>query len=104
MSDAYLEHFGVKGMRWGVRKGHSEVEPKTPMSKRTKVAVGVSTGLAIATGAAFVASSLMNSGSKSASSLPRYSTGNLDKVTRLMEDVLIKSAMQKSVKFPDYKW
>ena len=104
MSDAYLEHFGVKGMRWGVRKDHSAGEPKTPMSKRKKVAVGVSTGLAIATGAALVASTLMSSGSVSTSSLPRYNSGNLDKVTRLMEDVLIKNAMQKSVKFPDYKW
>ena len=35
MSDVYLEHFGVKGMRWGVRKRQEPVSTgvaKTPMS------------------------------------------------------------------------
>lgn len=35
MSDVYLEHFGVKGMRWGVRKKQEPVSTgvaKTPMS------------------------------------------------------------------------
>ena len=35
MSNVYLEHFGVKGMRWGVRKKQEPVSTgvaKTPMS------------------------------------------------------------------------
>ena len=33
MSDAYLEHFGVKGMRWGVRKDKQKAE-RTPEQAR----------------------------------------------------------------------
>ena len=39
MSDAYLEHFGVKGMRWGVRKddqGYSKKEVNRDAKTRQK--------------------------------------------------------------------
>ena len=40
MSNVYLEHFGVKGMRWGVRKKQEPVSTgvaKTPMSSDAAV-------------------------------------------------------------------
>ena len=46
MSDVYLEHFGVKGMRWGVRKKQEPVSTgvaKTPMSSDATLASKIST-------------------------------------------------------------
>ena len=48
-----LAHFGVKGMRWGVRNASSNTspsEPKKRMSNKKKAAIGISI-LAVGTAA-----------------------------------------------------
>lgn len=35
--DELLEHYGVKGMHWGVRKNRSDSGPSSPDAKRAKV-------------------------------------------------------------------
>ena len=37
MSDAYLEHFGVKGMRWGVRKDKQKAERTPEQARAAKI-------------------------------------------------------------------
>ncbi len=58
MSDTYefLEHFGIKGMRWGVRnKSNYRVShPSSKFNKKKKVAIGIGVGSA-AIGATFAA-------------------------------------------------
>lgn len=45
----FLAHYGVKGMRWGVRKSNSESNNSTPStSSKKKTAAKVATGVAIA--------------------------------------------------------
>jgi len=53
LDDELLIHFGIKGMRWGVRKERRSGRSGSskPMSTRKKVAIGVATGVAIAGGA-----------------------------------------------------
>lgn len=50
--EAYLEHFGIPGMRWGVRK---QSQPGFHLTKKQKIA-GVAAGTAIAAGAVITAS------------------------------------------------
>lgn len=51
--DSYLEHYGVKGMKWGVRKKRNRSDtPKKPRSKmspekKKKILKGVAAGVAI---------------------------------------------------------
>lgn len=70
--DEFLEHFGIKGMRWGVRKERSSSnEPKPPLDKKAlvkKVAIGVGV-IAVAVGAAYAAKSISQSGNVPVSSL-----------------------------------
>lgn len=33
---AYIEHFGIKGMRWGHRKAYKKTQPKEPIVTTTK--------------------------------------------------------------------
>lgn len=74
--DIFLEHFGVKGMKWGKRKRRDEAaraerfsqKPyKRKMSPGTKMAIAAS----VAVGGAVVASMLKNSGGMKVSSLPK---------------------------------
>ncbi len=55
--DIYLEHFGIKGMQWGVRKSKtsSSKGTKGKINTKKKVAIGVGVGITIAAGSAFVA-------------------------------------------------
>ena len=62
MSDAYLEHFGVKGMRWGVRKDKQKVERTPEQARAAKIERNARIGVLIAGGAAFVASQLVARG------------------------------------------
>jgi hypothetical protein len=53
ISDTTLEHFGVKGMKWGVRKDRSSKstgEAPKRTSRKKKIAIGVGAGM-LATGA-----------------------------------------------------
>jgi hypothetical protein len=54
--DTFLEHYGVKGMRWGVRNksNYSVSHPSSKFSKKKKVAIGIGVGSA-AIGATFAA-------------------------------------------------
>lgn len=74
--EVYLEHFGVKGMKWGVRREKSETQsntdqtPKKDNSSRNKK---IAAGVAVAAGAIAVAAILKRSGGvdiKSLSELP----------------------------------
>lgn len=50
--EEFLSHYGVKGMRWGVRKDRtSSDKPKEPWSTKKKVVVGVGSAAVVATGA-----------------------------------------------------
>ena len=65
--EAYIEHFGVKGMRWGVRKDRSsgDVMDKRPMDKKEvakKIAIGLGV-LTVAVGAAYAGKTLSQNGS-----------------------------------------
>lgn len=64
-----LEHSGVKGMRWGVRKAESTGgdKPKKSLGKKVAIGAGVVT---LAAGAGFVAYTLKKSGAIPVSSLP----------------------------------
>ena len=64
-----LTHFGVKGMRWGVRKDKQKAE-RTPEQARTaKIERNARIGILIAGGAAFVASQLVARGKIKISSI-----------------------------------
>jgi len=60
--DEVMEHVGVKGMHWGVRKSSSSSSSSKPtMSTKKKVAVGVGVGV-LAVGAAAAAVALSKHG------------------------------------------
>lgn len=66
----FLEHFGVKGMRWGVRKerdssGSDGSSEKKGLSNKQKAAVIAGSAVLVAAGALFVASKMRNSGNSS---------------------------------------
>jgi hypothetical protein len=84
--ETYLEHYGVKGMRWGQRRaGRKQTKParkalakkrkkeaRANRSKNEKIASAVVTNIRVAPVALMVAGAIMNSsGSQSASSIPR---------------------------------
>lgn len=54
--EAALEHYGIKGMRWGVRKERttSSTPPSAKKKAVTRAAVGISS-ITLAAGAGFVA-------------------------------------------------
>ena len=57
-----LEHFGIKGQKWGVRRNRtSSNTPKTPMSRKKKVVIGVGVA-AVAVGVAATAYYLHKNG------------------------------------------
>ena len=73
--DDYLAHFGVKGMRWGVRKNRNSVQTtkssqtKPKMSRNKKVAIAASVGI----GAAAVGLALKRHNKKTVVALPSWS-------------------------------
>lgn len=65
LDDALLAHFGIRGMKWGIRRDRESSGssgPSKPMSTKKKVAIGVATGVAIAGGAVAVAYMLKGRG------------------------------------------
>lgn len=70
-----LAHFGVKGMRWGVRNETSSVskEPKKRLSTKKKVAIGVGV---LAVGTAVTLAVLGKHGNLPIKSIPTYVTSN----------------------------
>ena len=65
-AEEFLEHYGVKGMKWGVRKKNdsSSNSPKKRSKAKTAVKVG-----AVVVGTAAIATVIAKSGSKPASSM-----------------------------------
>lgn len=63
--EVYLEHFGKKGMKWGVRKDSSS-DSKRVSNKKKAVAVGV-----LVVGAAFTIAVLKKNGNTPISSIPK---------------------------------
>lgn len=55
--NVYLEHFGTKGMRWGVRKHRDEAERAARFSDKTKrnlkIGAGVATAAALTVGTVY---------------------------------------------------
>ena len=47
-----LYHYGVKGMKWGVRKQASQFRSKHQLNKRQKIALGIAIGLGVVSGGA----------------------------------------------------
>lgn len=65
MSQVYtnsLTHFGVKGMRWGVRKDKKKTERTPEQARAAKIERNARIGILIAGGSAFVASQLVARG------------------------------------------
>lgn len=77
-ADDFLEHFGVRGMRWGVRRNNDAQESQSFASKHKK---GIAAG-ALAVGALGVGVILKRSGSTSLSSLHTVNTRDFSMVTR----------------------
>lgn len=62
----FLEHSGVKGMRWGVRKKANESNSKlSPQAKRNlKIVAGISAGAAVLAGSIFVSHHMSSNGAR----------------------------------------
>jgi hypothetical protein len=89
-----LEHFGAKGMKWGVRKEQatsgSGPTVKKGMSTKKKVAIGVGVGVAVA-GSAFVAHKLKQSGHLPVSPLSNRHPMEVKKLLQEHGDVKLSS-------------
>ena len=91
-----LEHFGTKGMHWGVRKQRSSSSTaRTPMSKKKKVAIGVGI-LGVAAGAGFVAYKLHKNGK-----LPLSRASKMYKHTPVVHPPRIKIAPKADIIRPE---
>lgn len=62
----FLEHFGVKGMKWGVRTDSKQSSNRTPLSSNQKRVVA---GTAVTVGAAATVAILKVSGNRRAASV-----------------------------------
>lgn len=63
--DDFLEHFGVKGMKWGKRKSKKKRTLSEQMDRNEKimkVTSGVTLGLGVATGALFASNLVKKQG------------------------------------------
>lgn len=69
VADEFLAHYGVKGMRWGVRRVDPATGKPRQLSDRQKTALKVAGGTAVAVGAATTAYLLTRNGSAKASSV-----------------------------------
>lgn len=78
LEDDYVEHFGTKGMKWGVRKKSSSGGEKKGMSDKTKKRVKIGVGAAVVVGAAAAAIILSRNSGRSVGSL-NSSTKNVGK-------------------------
>ena len=65
-NEDFLEHFGVKGMKWGVRSDSKQSSNRTPLSNNQKRIVA---GSALAFGAAATVAILKVSGNRRAASV-----------------------------------
>jgi hypothetical protein len=75
-ADDVLEHFGIRGMKWGHRKQRSSSSKYgSGTSKKKKVAIGAGIGLAVI-GAATAAAVLHSRGSVPVSSISSSSSRN----------------------------
>ena len=82
--EAFLEHVGVKGMKWGTRNNRLNKTTKEKSAGNKKIAAGV----VIGAGALFVTYLLRKSGKKDVSSLPNISKNfDTEKLNRHLRDM-----------------
>lgn len=88
--EEFLSHYGIPGMKWGVRKAKSERTPeeKANRSERNKKIVKISAVTAIAAGSAFAVYQLNKSGKKKVSTLNK--AYDLDEMNAKLKDAFDK--------------
>jgi hypothetical protein len=68
--DSYiLEHYGVKGMHWGIRRDLDERGEKKPLSRKAKVGIGLGLAAVTAVGVVATAKVISSSGNTNVSAL-----------------------------------
>lgn len=88
--EKFLSHYGVPGMKWGVRKAKTErtSEEKAEQSARNKKIVKVSAVAVVAAGAAFAAYKINKSGKKKVNALNKHY--DLDEMNAKLKDAFGK--------------
>lgn len=79
----FLEHFGVKGMRWGVRRRNSSNENRSSRSKTSRNLGLIGAGGILAAGAAFAARTLSRRGNIPVSQASRHT--NVEAAYKLVD-------------------
>lgn len=88
--EEFLSHYGVKGMRWGVRKTKKSEE--SSRSTRNKKILKTSAITAVAAGSAFAAYQINKSGKKKVGSVSKaYDVNEMNaKLKRLFDEGILR--------------
>ena len=63
-NEDFLEHFGVKGMKWGVKRGNDASRSTSTTSSKLKKAAVIAGSVAVVAGGAYIAYKMNQSGVK----------------------------------------